>query len=184
MSPICPPVADADWPEDLAAMREGFAGKLNVYRVMAHHPALLEAWASFRNHVVSADVLGKQLSEVAILRTGHHMRSRYEWSHHVSRGRACGMSDARIASIAGETGQMSAEDATVATAVDELFGQGRLAPETLASLASLVGMKGVFDVMATVGMYSTLGYIVNTFETPLDQDIGAELAARPLSVGS
>ena len=184
MSPTCPPLADADWPGDLAAMREGFAGKLNVYRVMAHHPALLAAWASLRNHVVSADVLGKQLSEVAILRTGHHMRSRYEWSHHVSRGRACGMSDARIASIAGEAGQMSAEDATVATAVDELFGQGRLAPETLASLASLVGMKGVFDVMTTVGLYSTLGYIVNTFETPLDQDIAAELAARPLSGGS
>jgi len=181
MSPICLPLTDADWPEDVAAMREGFAGRLNVYRVMAHHPALLAAWASLRNHVVSADVLGKQISEVAILRTGHHMRSRYEWSHHVSRGRACGMSDARIASIAGATAQMSAEDATVAIAVDQLFALGRLEPDALEALAALVGVKGVFDVMATVGMYSTLGFIVNTFETPLDQDIERELADEPLS---
>ncbi len=41
----CPPISDAEWPEAIAEMKTGFAGALNVYRTMAHHPALLKAWA-------------------------------------------------------------------------------------------------------------------------------------------
>jgi len=43
----CPPFADEDWPSEIADMRDGFAGALNVYRTMAHHPALLKAWLPF-----------------------------------------------------------------------------------------------------------------------------------------
>ena len=48
-----------------------------------------------------ADDYGMRSYVLVILRTGHHMKAPYEWAHHVSRGRACGMSDARIAAIAG-----------------------------------------------------------------------------------
>ena len=42
--PALPPLTDAQWPSDLADLLKGFAGGLNVYRVMAHNPALLRAW--------------------------------------------------------------------------------------------------------------------------------------------
>ncbi len=54
----CPPIADADWPALIAEMRTGFAGALNVYRTMAHHPELLRAWAPLRQHVVKDSALG------------------------------------------------------------------------------------------------------------------------------
>jgi 4-carboxymuconolactone decarboxylase len=176
----CPPLRDSEWPETIANMKSGFAGRLNVYRVMARHPALLSAWSGLRNHVVLDNALGKQRSEVAILRTGHRLGSDYEWKHHVSRGRACGMSDERIASIAGEIEGMSDEDAAIARAVDEMFDEKRINAQTLEGLSALVGIEGVFDVIATVGMYSTLGYIVNTFSPPLDDDVEAELSKQPL----
>ncbi|MBK0326855.1 carboxymuconolactone decarboxylase family protein [Rhodobacteraceae bacterium F11138] len=174
------PVADEDWPEDLADMLAGFAGGLNVYRTMAHHPALLRAWASLRDHVVNKTVLGAQGSEVVILRTGHRLGSSYEWAQHILRARKCGMADERIASIAGPPDAMAAQDAILARAVDELYDTARLCPETRAGLEQGYGVKGVFDVMATVGFYSTLGFILNTFDTPLDADARAELNARPL----
>ncbi|MCB1339785.1 MAG: carboxymuconolactone decarboxylase family protein [Pseudooceanicola sp.] len=174
-----PPLSDADWPEAARALRDGFAGGLNVYRVMAHHPALLNAWAPLRAHVVVDNVLGKQFSEVVILRTGVNLASSYEWNQHIVRARACGMSDARIASIRGATADMAADDATLATAVDDLFTTKRLTPPTRNALAALVGSQGVFDVIATVGFYSTLGYILNSFDTPLDDDIAMQLAANP-----
>ncbi|MHC0053926.1 carboxymuconolactone decarboxylase family protein [Actibacterium sp. D379-3] len=176
-----PPVPDAAWPEEIAEMRHGFAGALNVYRVMAHHPALLRAWAALRDHVVVTNVLGPQRSEVVILRTGVRLGSAYEWGHHVSRGRACGMDDARIAALRGPVAGMAPEDALIAGAVDELFDHKQLTPATAATLADLVGSEGVLDVIATVGFYSTLGYILNSFDTPLDDRIAQDLSEHPLN---
>ncbi|MBC7143295.1 MAG: carboxymuconolactone decarboxylase family protein [Rhodobacteraceae bacterium] len=173
------PLDDAHWPEALADMRTGFAGGLNVYRTMAHHPALLRAWAGLRDHVVVRTTLGRELSEVAILRTGVRLGSSYEWSQHVARARKCGLTDARIGTIRGAPEAMAPVDGLIARAVDELFDASRLTPATAADLAGAVGKDGILDLMATVGFYSTLGFILNTFATPLDDDIAAELAARP-----
>ncbi len=174
-----PPLDDAHWPEAVADMREGFAGGLNVYRTMAHHPDLLRAWAGLRDHVVVRTSLGRELSEVAILRTGVRLGSSYEWNQHVARARNYGLTDARIRAIRGEPSAMAPLDGLIARAVDELFDASRLAVATATELAKAVGKEGVLDLMATVGFYSTLGFILNTFATPLDDDIAAELAARP-----
>ncbi len=175
-----PPLSDADWPPELADMLTGFAGRLNVYRVMAHNPALLRAWAGFRDHVVVRNALGPQRSEVAILRTGHRLGASYEWAHHVCRARACAMDDARILSVRGEPEAMAPEDAAIARAVDDLIDHARLSPPTREALEVLVGTAGVFDVIATVGLYSTLAFIVKSFDTPVDENVATQLADRPI----
>ncbi|MCP5074503.1 MAG: carboxymuconolactone decarboxylase family protein [Rhodobacteraceae bacterium] len=169
------PLADAFWPEGIAAMKDGFAGRLNVYRTMAHHPDLLAAWALLREHVVKCSALTPEQREVVILRSGHRLDADYEWAHHVYRTRAMGMADERIASIAGELSGMSAEDATIARAVDALFDRAQLSGPEKTALEALTSAQGVLDVMATVGFYSTLGFIVKTFDTPID----AEVAGAP-----
>jgi 4-carboxymuconolactone decarboxylase len=177
------PLNDEDWPEVAADLREGFAGRLDVYRVMARHPALLRAWTGLRQHVVLDTALGAELSEVVILRTGHRRGSAYEWAHHVVRARAIGFDDARIEGLRGPVGAMAPEDAVLAKAVDELAENARLAPETLAALEALVGQEGVLDLMATVGFYSTLAFIVNSFGTPMDADVAAALSGRGAAEG-
>ena len=173
----CPPLSDADWPAEAAALRDGFAGALNVYRTMAHHPALLTAWAPLRQHVVKENALGDELLEIVILRGAHRMGSDYEWSHHVSRARALGMTDARIAAVRGMPDGL---DGLLVQAVDALFDTRRLPPALEAELTAVLGRPAVFDVMATVGFYSVLGFILLTYGTPLDAPVAAELAARPL----
>lgn len=175
------PISDADWPVDIADMLSGFAGRLNVYRTMAHHPALLKAWADFREHVVNQTTLGKLRSEAVILRTGARLGSSYEWHQHIIRARTAGMNDTRIARLNGPIDEMFLDDAILATAVDELFDRNRLSSKTTISLQNLVGKPGVLDLIATVGFYATLGYILNTFDTPLDADIADELTENPLS---
>ncbi len=176
-----PPLTDADWPGDIADMLNGFAGGLNVYRTMAHHPALLRAWAELRDHVVNQSSLGPQYSEVVILRTGLRLGSSYEWAQHVIRARKVGLTDARILSLRGPAEKMPADDAVLVRSVDELFETHRLSPATTSSLEELVGKKGVLDLLATVGFYSTLGFLLNSFEVPLDDDISAQFDAAPLS---
>lgn len=179
--PNLAPIPANAWPDVLADLDDAFAGKLNVYRTMAHHPALVMAWANLRQHVVLDTSLGRVRSEVVILRAAVALNSDYEWAHHVDRARALGFSDARIAALRGPLAAMDPEDATIAGAVDEVLANARLTPQTLAELTSLVTSQGVLDLFATVGFYSTLGFIVNTFSVPIDDDIAANLAAKPFA---
>jgi 4-carboxymuconolactone decarboxylase len=173
----CPPISDADWPETIAEMKTGFAGALNVYRTMAHHPALLKAWAPLRQHVVKDSALGPVRSEVVILRAAHRMGSPYEWAHHVSRARVLGMSDQRVAALRG---QPEGEDGLIARAVDALLDDKRLSLVLEAELAAALGREAVFDLLATVGFYSVLGYMLMTYETPIDDAVATEMTERPL----
>jgi alkylhydroperoxidase family enzyme len=180
--PKLAPLSAAAWPDVLADLEDAFAGQLNVYRTMAHHPALVQAWANLRQHVVLDTSLGRDRSEVVILRAAVTLNSEYEWSHHVYRARKLGFSDARIAALRGPTSGMAADDAVIAGAVDEVLAMARLTPGTLAALTELVGSEGVLDLFATVGFYSTLGFIVNTFSTPIDDEIAQSLHTAPLGV--
>ncbi|KAA3448147.1 carboxymuconolactone decarboxylase family protein [Mesorhizobium sp. SARCC-RB16n] len=173
----CPPLADEDWPAEIADMKAGFAGALNVYRTMARHPALLKAWAPLRQHIVKDSALGDVRSELVILRSAHRIRSDYEWAHHVSRARALGIADARIQAMRNSP---DGEDGLIASAVDALFDKGYLAPEIEGAVAEAVGQQAVFDLIATVGFYSILGFILRTYETPIDPAVAGEFQKRPL----
>lgn len=180
MREVFEPLKDSEWPESATITPQGFAGRLNVYRVMAHHPELLTAWAPLREHVVHQRAMTNQQSEVVILRTGHNLEAPYEWAHHICRARASDMEDARIKTLAGPLEKMTAEDRILAKAVDELIQDSRVQPDTQTAVINLIGAEGLFDVMATVGFYSVLGFIVNSFDVPLDADVAEELAGTPL----
>jgi alkylhydroperoxidase family enzyme len=173
-------VTDDEWPQEIAGLRDGFAGQLNVYRMMAHNPALLAGWASLRNHVVLSSSLSPKQSEIVILRTGWRHGSRYEWAHHISRGRRSGLSDEVIAACGGEAVVNDAEATLLIAAVDALIDGSRLDDPLRRELSESIGLKGILDLMATVGMYTTLAFIVETFSIQLDAVIAAELRDDPL----
>ena len=81
------PLPPSRWPARLDDMATSFAAPLNVYRLMAHNPDLLRAWAPLREHIVSARALGAERQEVVVLRIAHRLRSDYEAAHHRASGR-------------------------------------------------------------------------------------------------
>lgn len=166
----CPPIGDTEWPTALDDMRDSFATQLNVYRTMAHHPELLRAWAPLRQHIVNENALGFELLEIVILRTGFRLGSDYEWSQHVSRARKIGLSDARINAVRDGAKGI---DLLLVKAVDALLDQNKLDTAQEAELAAKLGKAAVFDLIATVGFYSVLGYILMTYDTPLDEGIAS-----------
>ena len=50
------------------------------------------------------------------------------------------------------------------------------------ALEALVGRHGVLDLMATAGMYLTLGFMLNSTQSPQDDAIAHRLAALPDSL--
>lgn len=172
-------VSNAEWPVEIADMRDGFAGRLNVYRIMAHHPRLLRAWENFRNHVVIGTALGAERSEVVVLRTGLNLRSDYEWAHHVHRARKLGMPDQRILAISGDGCDLSPGDALLVRGTDQLFHHRRLLPKTQGAILATFGKEGMLDLMATVAHYSMLGFMLNSCDVDLDADVAAEEPLTP-----
>ena len=166
-----PPLAPQDWPASLAHLQGSFASRLNIYKVMAHHPGLLEGWVDLRAHIVTKNALGAVRLEVAVLRIAAMLQSAYEWSHHVSRAREVGLTPDRIWALAGDTDRMDPSDALIATAVDQVLADSAIDPDTLDALTDLVTLEGVFDLIAVVGFYKILGAIITTFDVPLDDDV-------------
>jgi alkylhydroperoxidase family enzyme len=165
------PIADAEWPRELEALRGGFASELNVYRVMAHHPALLQAWTSLRNHLTLGSTLSARWRELAILRTARFIDSRYEWIHHVERGRASGLTDPEIAAV-GLSDLSSAfgdADTALLKTTDALLKGLGLSALQVDVAAEHMSAQQLLDLMATVGMYLMLGFLVKSFRTPLEK---------------
>ena len=177
---ILQPVDPSTWPQTIAGLTDGFAGQLNVYKVMANNPGLLAAWTPLRDHLVAANALGPELSEIAILRIGLRLDCAYERSHHIVRARACGISDIRIGKALSAEGPDDECDAPIVRAVDELFFDKALSAGTSAALAKHRGREGILDLIGLVGFYSTLGYLLNSFSIPVDVDIAEALSRHPL----
>ena len=64
----------------------------------------------------------------------------------------------------------------------EQFGKGKGFDEVIVG-AQLQPTHAVFDLIATVGFYSVLGYILMTYDTPIDAAVAREVAERPLDDG-
>ena len=115
-----------------------------------------------------------------ILRLAHRLSADYEWDQHIVRGRARGLDDRRIRALGRAPEDMDPDDALLARAVDALVDGARLPPDLLGPLGARLGKSGVLDLMAMVGLYTTIAYIVRSFDVPLDADVAAELERRPL----
>ena len=172
------PLPPRDWDASLKCILEDMKGApLNVHGLMAHHPALLKAWWSFRNYSVQGGALGRRKGELVILRTAVHLRAWYEWGSHVERGLACGLSLAEIERVQqGPTApEWNKSDAALLAAVDELNARRGLSPDSHAELRAHYDVPQIMDIMAIHGMYVILGCMINTWGLALDETVRAKL---------
>jgi len=74
-------------------------GVLNVFKVMAHSPELMQSWWSMMAVLFARLQLDPRLRELAILRLFQITRSPYGFAHHVRIGRDVGITDAQVAAL-------------------------------------------------------------------------------------
>lgn len=166
------------WDSSLQPIIDDMKGSpINVHKLMAHNPALLNAWWSYRNHSVTGGSLGKRLGELVILRVAVHMRAWYEWGAHVERGMACGLSLQEIERVKGKPVPTDWEEGEylLLVAVDELVTRHALPPALLEKLKARYSDAQILDLMAIQGMYVTLGCMINTWGLKLDQHVQDKL---------
>ena len=153
----------------LAALPES-ARSFHIFRTMAHAPDALTAFLAWGNYVLSsANSLAPRERELAILRVGYLCRAGYEWAQHRVIGLGAGLTADEIEAIkrGPDSSTWGPLDRAILQACDELVQRHHIADATWSALASL-GDRGRMDLVFTVGQYTQVSMLLNSFGVQLD----------------
>ena len=110
------------------------------------------------------------MREIAILRTGFLCGSGYEFTQHTRIGLNAGLTAEEIEAIkqGPDAPGWSDLDRAALTACDELVRDHFITDATWAALSDL-GDRGRMDLVFTVGQYTQVAMMLNTFGVQLDE---------------
>lgn len=169
-----PPLADSEMNEEqrqLVAPYVTDGHTENVFRTMAQYPGLLRRWGPLIGHVLVKNTLSIRDREILILRIGYLCRAEYEWAQHVHIAKDAGLTDAEIARIMTGKGLSPHEDALLAAA-DELWRDARISDVTWRTLSIRYSREKMMDIVVTVGQYTLVSMMLNSFGIELDKNVG------------
>ena len=164
------------WDEDAKKLlpRAKMHGRtLNIFKTLAHHPALLDRWMVFGNHVLFRSTLPPRERELVILRIGWLCEAEYEWGQHVIIGKRAGLTDEEIQRIklGAEAEGWSEFDAMLLRAVDELHTDACISDATWQSLSARYNTQQLIDLVFAIGQYNLVSMVLNTLGVQLDEGI-------------
>jgi 4-carboxymuconolactone decarboxylase len=170
-SPRIQPLTDEEFTDDQKKLLEPFGGRvLNIFRTLVRMPKAFEAFNRWGGYVLSRrNSLAPREREIVILRTGFLCKSGYEWAQHVKIAKREGVSDDEIARIKQGAGAgWSEADAALLRAADDLHGDQFVSDATWAALSAHFSEAQRMDVVFTVGQYTQVSMILNTFGVQLE----------------
>ncbi|WP_416830667.1 MAG: carboxymuconolactone decarboxylase family protein [Erythrobacter sp.] len=143
---------------------------LNIFRTLVHAPKALRAFLGWGDYILSRrNALPAREREMVILRTGWNCGSGYEFAQHRRIGKLCGLSDEDIVRI--KTGPdaegWSPLEAAMLRAADELHADQFVSQASWDALSDL-GDKGRMDLVFTVGQYTQVSMMLNSFGIQLE----------------
>ncbi len=159
---------------------------LNIFRTLARAPKALKRFNQWGGYVLSArNDLPPRERELVILRTGWCCRSGYEWAQHCGIGKRCGLTAAEIERIkVGSANEHWDElDRALLQATDELVVDHFISETTWSSLSALLTPKQCMDVVFTVGQYTQVSMMLNSFGVQLDEGLELDADFRPQGRG-
>lgn len=171
--PRLAPLDEAQWTDEVRALLDpNRTGRevLNLYKTLAHHPAMYRPRAIQSAYIRTRSRLDDRARELLILRIGWLCGAEYEWAQHVRAGRSAGITDEEIRRIAQgpDAPGWDPFDATLLRATDELHRDDRIGDATWQALAARYDAQELIDVLITVGGYRMVSVVLNTLGTPLE----------------
>jgi 4-carboxymuconolactone decarboxylase len=176
------PLTPAD--QQSAPIREFMArrGELNLFRLLAHAPAVFAGWARFVDKILDSTTFTPRMRELIILRVAHLQSAAYELSQHTDLARSAGLTERQINAIidAGDPGDLedagfSPTERTVLDAVTELCTTRHLSDDSFAAVCAALGDEAITELLMIVSCYYGLALVLNAVE--LDADATSRLQA-------
>lgn len=143
---------------------------LNVFKTLGKSLKAYRRFMAWGGYILSSNNdLNPRDRELIILRTGYNWQSGYEWAQHARIGRACGLSEEEISriKIGPEAPQWSDRDRALLNATDDLTSNAFISDGSWAALSDF-SEKQQMDIVMTVGQYTQVSMMLNSFGVQLD----------------
>ena len=178
--PRIAPVTDAEATPEQQAALASFAARgtaYNIFRTMARKPRALDRFLKWGNYILSREnSLSARTRELAILRVGWNCRSGYEWAQHAVIGKRAGLTDEEVERIkrGPDAPGWGEADAAVLAACDDLTARFFVSDASWAALARHFGEEERMDLVFTVGQYTQVSMLLNSFGVQPDAGLAVD----------
>jgi 4-carboxymuconolactone decarboxylase len=160
----------ADPPAGTRAAEAVARTPLNVMRMLAHSEEGSRAFSKMGGAILDKSTLDKVLKELAILRTGHLLKSDYETFQHERIARRAGMNDAQIQGARTGKAEGLTEDDKLIIAFAEEFHAGKVGDATFAKAKARFSHAELVDLAIACGFYGLVSRFLNTFEVEIEEN--------------
>ena len=141
-------------------------------RAAIHIPDLADRWQALGALLRYNTTLTPRHSEIAILVTGRHCRSPFEWYAHRQEAEKAGIEREIIEAILAEAAPpVSGDDALVYQYAIELNRAKSVSDPTYAKFLARFGERTVVELTALVGYYTMVAMTLNAHEIPLPEGV-------------
>lgn len=158
------------------ANKVGGGRVLNIFRTLAHAPRALTAFLAWGNYILSRrNSLPPREREIVILRVGWLCKSGYEFAQHTRIGKLCGLTGEEIARIkqGPDAEGWTPLESAMLRAADELVADHHLSAAAWDALGE-IGDRGRMDLVFTVGQYTQVSMMLNSFGVQLEDGDDAD----------
>jgi AhpD family alkylhydroperoxidase len=151
-----------------AAFSEAFGAEgrdpISLYRMLAHSPAMLRAYAGLARAVRHEAQTPRALRELMILRTAQLTASDYEWAQHRGMAAAAGVSEQQVAALAGwrDSDLFDEPERAGLRAVEEMHAIA-LSDEAFAGLVAATSPAEAVELVLLAAFYQAVSRMIQAF---------------------
>jgi 4-carboxymuconolactone decarboxylase len=124
------------------------------------------------NQNLRKTVAGSRYFELSALLAAREFDQQYEWSWHEAAGVRAGLDQAVIDAVKfdRDVAGLPEKDATVIRLARALFREHKVSPELWAKTVEFFGRQGAVEIVATMGDYAMVGFMLTAVDQQLPPD--------------
>jgi alkylhydroperoxidase family enzyme len=153
---------------------------LNILLTLAHNDHLIGPFLQWAAALAVHGALERRDAELLALRAAWNCRSDFEWGHHVDYAEHFGLTRDEIdrVPVGADAEGWKHHQAALLRAADELHGNSVISDATYADLTAAFNPAQLIEIVMTVGQYTMLSFVANTFEVAVEPGL-EPLPAQP-----
>lgn len=134
----------------------------DLYRALAHAPAMLDAWVAMAWPLRSEPKTPRGLRELIIMRAAQVTGALYEWSHHWSMALDAGVPREKLLALSSweSSSGFSAEERAALAYAEQVLADGHVDDDVFSGLATLFEPQEIVEITLTASFYAHVARVL------------------------